>query len=286
MSAPLAEALDPVTNVVEIVMFRPLPGIAREEVLEAAERMTHVLRGMRGFITRDIAVSSDGRWLDLTRWRDPHAAQRAARATLSMDVCREYTALMDPVQREVVRLSTLPVQDPVRESQRHEIATPRLALEQVSEADTEAIQALWQAGGPERCAGNEALPDWARVREAIALSAYRVLPRRFDLWVARLHGRQEPCAFGGFWFNDRTARFELLMVTDPLLARRGIATEFGRALLDWAWGPLELDEVGACVHHDRKDFPRVLQKLGFWQTDLQERGGVMVALYRMPRPKV
>ena len=272
-------------NVVEIVMFRPLPGIGHDEVLEAAERMTAVLRGMRGFITRDIAVSSDGRWLDLTRWRDPAAAQRAALATLAMDVCREYSAVMDPAQREVVRLSTLPCERQDL-AERHEIATPRLALEQVGEADVEAVRALWEEGGPTRCAANGALPRWAEVREAIAMSALRVLPRRYDLWVARRHGVQQVVAFGGFWFNARSARFELLIVTDPRMARRGIATEFGRALLDWAWGPLELDEVGACVDATRPEYPRVLQKLGFWHTEDQERDGMRVAVYRMPRPKV
>jgi RimJ/RimL family protein N-acetyltransferase len=78
----------------------------------------------------------------------------------------------------------------------------------------------------------------------------------------------------------------LLLVTDPRLTRHGIATEFGRALLDWAWGPLELDEVGACVDPARADYPRVLQKLGFWHTEDQERDGRRVAVYRMPRPKV
>jgi RimJ/RimL family protein N-acetyltransferase len=274
------------TNVVEIVMFRPLPGIAGEEVLEAAERMTTVLRGMRGFITRDLAVSSDGRWLDLVRWSDPAAAHRAARATLAMDVCRGYAALMDPAQREVVRVSTLPCDSAAGAIERHEIATPRLSLEQVAHADLEAVRRLWELGGPAHCAANGAVPRWDAVRDAIAQSALRVLPRRYDLWVARLHGRQEVAAFGGFWFDGPSARFQLVLVTDPRLTRRGIATEFGRALLDWAWGPLELDEVGACVEHGRSDYPRVLQKLGFWHTEDLVRDGSVVALYRMPRPSV
>jgi RimJ/RimL family protein N-acetyltransferase len=64
----------------------------------------------------------------------------------------------------------------------------------------------------------------------------------------------------------------------------GLATEAGRASLDWAFGPAELDRVVSYTLRDNLASRRVMEKLGLaYVRDFQRRGFDQV-LYEARRP--
>jgi RimJ/RimL family protein N-acetyltransferase len=66
----------------------------------------------------------------------------------------------------------------------------------------------------------------------------------------------------GPWFPEGWPMLEVGWVIDPRKQGEGIATEAGRASLDWCFANLEVDEVCSVIHPENAASARVAAKLG------------------------
>jgi RimJ/RimL family protein N-acetyltransferase len=66
----------------------------------------------------------------------------------------------------------------------------------------------------------------------------------------------------GPWFPYGWPMIEVGWIVDPRWQHKGIATEAGRASLDWCFARLGVDEVCSVIHPDNTPSARVAAKLG------------------------
>lgn len=83
---------------------------------------------------------------------------------------------------------------------------------------------------------------------------------------------------------DRLQARELMYAVHPACWGRGVATEAGRAVLDWGFATLPLDEVLGMSRPENTASRRVLEKLSMAYDGLSDRYyDPPLALYRLPR---
>jgi hypothetical protein len=86
--------MDP--TVIELVLFRPRPGVGEEALRSAAAESTGFLRRQEGFVRRELAVAGDtGEWADIVHWTDLASARRAAAIFHEAPEAQAFMALLD-----------------------------------------------------------------------------------------------------------------------------------------------------------------------------------------------
>ena len=65
-------------SVIETVRYRVKAGVTKEEALAAWQASQPFARAQEGFLSRRLAVTGDGEFLDLVEWETMDAAQKAA----------------------------------------------------------------------------------------------------------------------------------------------------------------------------------------------------------------
>ena len=83
------------SQVLELVTFRVLVHASQQEVLAAAAKMMGWLRQQAGFVSRDLAVTADGEWVDAVRWRSLADALAAAENINSAADAVDFLQLID-----------------------------------------------------------------------------------------------------------------------------------------------------------------------------------------------
>lgn len=69
---------DKKVNAIELVIFKPKTRVDHGEVKNSMESLNPILKSYQGFIHRQLAKSSDGRWVDLVFWETMEDAKFAA----------------------------------------------------------------------------------------------------------------------------------------------------------------------------------------------------------------
>lgn len=64
--------------VIETVRYRVKSGVTHEDAIQAWEKSQSFARAQQGFLTRRIAVSGDGEFIDIVEWQTMDDAKRAA----------------------------------------------------------------------------------------------------------------------------------------------------------------------------------------------------------------
>jgi RimJ/RimL family protein N-acetyltransferase len=162
------------------------------------------------------------------------------------------------------------------------LTTPRLLLRKRRREDIQAY--LEMDGDPEvmRYVGDGTVPD--PVAHAVRLSQRIAAGNGNGLWVWSVFERDRPSEFLGC----------ALLSPEPMLNRielayrfkrsswgRGIATEAGRACLDFGFGECGLLEIVALAYPENVPSQRVLKKLGFKQTGYHKAYGQNMQLLRL-----
>jgi RimJ/RimL family protein N-acetyltransferase len=142
------------------------------------------------------------------------------------------------------------------------LETERLVLRRLRDDDREAF-ARWNAddeftrhlGGVQTRAGSDAMFDrWQQHWEERGFGLLGIVWRE----SGELIGRVGP-QYHRAWSHDP----EIGWALDPAWWGRGIATEAGRASVDWALGDLGFDRVVSITTEENTPSRRVMAKLGF-----------------------
>lgn len=82
-------------KVIELVIFRPKAGVSNEQLTKAAERLTPVLAQMDAFVSRSLAVDSEGEWCDIVYWTSKQGALEAAKKVMEIEECKPFFDMID-----------------------------------------------------------------------------------------------------------------------------------------------------------------------------------------------
>jgi ribosomal-protein-alanine N-acetyltransferase len=107
-----------------------------------------------------------------------------------------------------------------------------------------------------------------------------------------LHRRERRCVDGGRRLPIGRAGFEVMPETGETelgfsfvreVWGRGLATEVGAGLLEWAWAETCLTEIAGLAHRENAASRRVLEKIGMVERDRRTWNGMPTVVYAVPR---
>ncbi len=80
----------------EIVTFQTHQNVTAEAVLRAAEGMLPWLKTIPGFLSRHLARSEDGQWVDCVGWDSKANALAAAESIMTAPGAADFMAMIEP----------------------------------------------------------------------------------------------------------------------------------------------------------------------------------------------
>ncbi|MEX0678351.1 MAG: GNAT family N-acetyltransferase [Pirellulales bacterium] len=142
------------------------------------------------------------------------------------------------------------------------IETPRLRLRPFREADLDDLARLNAQGDVMRFLGSGKPLSRAETWRQVALFVGHMEIRGYS--VLAIEDRATGAFLGrsGPWFPEGWPIVEVGWVVDPSRQRQGIATEAGRASLDWCFANLGVDRVCSIIDSGNAASARVAEKLG------------------------
>ena len=162
------------------------------------------------------------------------------------------------------------------------LTTPRLLMRERRVEDIPAYLEMDGDAEVMRYVGDGTVPD--PVAHAVRLSQRIAAGNGNGLWVWSVFERDRPSEFLGCAFLSPEPildRIELAYRFKRSAWGRGIATEAGRACLDFGFGECRLLEIVALAYPENLPSQRVLAKLGFKQTGYHEAYGRSLLLLRL-----
>jgi hypothetical protein len=91
------------SKVLELVVFKLVAGVSREEFLGAAGGLSDWAGRQPGFISRELSHDAEGdRWIEVVWWRTMADAKAAAENAMSSESCARMFALIDMESAEMI----------------------------------------------------------------------------------------------------------------------------------------------------------------------------------------
>ena len=142
------------------------------------------------------------------------------------------------------------------------IETPRLLLRPFAEADLDALARL--NADPEVCRyiGTGKTLDRAESWRQIAVIIGHMQLRGYSMLAIEERSTGALLGRSGVWFPEGWPMIEAGWLVDPRRQGEGIATEAGRAALDWCFANLDVDKICSLIRPGNAPSVRVAQKLG------------------------
>jgi hypothetical protein len=86
----------PERKVLELVVFRLLEGVTREQLLGAVDAVSGWISTQPGFVSRELCCDAEGdRWIEVVWWETLEDAHRAAELAMRSESCAPMFALID-----------------------------------------------------------------------------------------------------------------------------------------------------------------------------------------------
>ncbi len=90
---------------IEVVVFKAKAGVSDSQLQTAALAVTHILKEMPGFISREFGASEDGQYIDIVYWKDLPSAKAAAEKVMGIPKCGEFFSLIDQNQMQFMHFT-------------------------------------------------------------------------------------------------------------------------------------------------------------------------------------
>jgi RimJ/RimL family protein N-acetyltransferase len=142
------------------------------------------------------------------------------------------------------------------------IETPRLRLRPFREDDLDALAALYADADVMRFIGDGKTLDRAGAWRAIAQFLGHQQLRGYSTLAIEDRVTEEFLGECGPWYPDGWPTLEVGWLVAPDRQGQGIATEAGRAALDWCFAHLQVEQICSLIRPDNQASARVAQKLG------------------------
>ena len=153
----------------------------------------------------------------------------------------------------------------------------------VTHADATAVHELWTSPGVRRYLWDDEIIPRERTDDAIATSDDLFEQHDFGLWLLRERIDHSLVGFAGLWPFREAEQFELLYGVNERLWGRGYAVEAARAVIDYAFGTLDMPMISASTDVANAASLRVLEKLGFTETRRATVNGLDTVFFEKER---
>lgn len=91
----------------ELVLFKTKPEYNKNEVIQAGKAINAVLEEFDGYISRKLAITKEGEWMDLVYWTDLQKAKDASKEVMGNEICKKYFAMIDEETMQFMHLNTV-----------------------------------------------------------------------------------------------------------------------------------------------------------------------------------
>ncbi len=164
------------------------------------------------------------------------------------------------------------------------IETPRLRLRPLRESDLDALAALNANPDVTRFLGPGKTLNRAETWRQIACFMGHQQIRGYS--ILAIEDRASGAFIGrtGPWFPEMWPMLEVGWIVDPKWQRQGIASEAGRASLDWCFANLNIDRICSLIAPDNLASARVAAKLGGQLDRRAEITGIPADIWVHQRP--
>jgi RimJ/RimL family protein N-acetyltransferase len=142
------------------------------------------------------------------------------------------------------------------------IETPRLRLRPFRESDLDPLARLNANPDVMRYLGSGKCLDRAETWRQIAMFIGHMEIRGYSILAVEDRASGELIGRSGLFYPEGWPMLEVGWIVDPCRQRQGIATEAGRASLDWCFANLSVGEACSLIHPDNVASARVAEKLG------------------------
>lgn len=142
------------------------------------------------------------------------------------------------------------------------IETPRFRLRPFRESDLDDLARLNADPGVMRYLGLGKRLNRAETWRQIAMFIGHMEIRGYSILAIEDRATSALVGRSGPFFPEGWPMLEVGWIVDPKRQRQGIATEAGRASLDWCFANLGVERVCSLIHPDNAASARVAEKLG------------------------
>lgn len=94
-------------NAIELVLFKKKDEYTNEQVIQAANGMNAVMENYDGYVSRKLAVTEDGQWMDLVYWIDLENAKKASKNILENKLGETYFKMIDDTTMDFIHLDVV-----------------------------------------------------------------------------------------------------------------------------------------------------------------------------------
>ncbi|MDX8365406.1 GNAT family protein [Cytobacillus sp. IB215665] len=161
-----------------------------------------------------------------------------------------------------------------------ELATDRLILREITEADAEGIFACFSNDDVTRYYGQESLVSIEQAKNIVNFFANNYKEKRGIRWGIQIKGTDGIIGTIGFnaWL-PKYKRAEIGFEINPAYWHQGYASEAIRKIITYGFDSLDLTRIGAVVFLENDASNNLLTKLGF-----QKEGVLRNNIYQNGRP--
>lgn len=92
-------------EVVEVALFKAKPEFTKEQISKKAIAINPILEKINGFISRKLAVTPDGQWMDILYWTSLEKAKNALPIVMENEVCKTFFAMTDDANSELMHFN-------------------------------------------------------------------------------------------------------------------------------------------------------------------------------------
>ncbi len=83
------------TSTVEVALFKAKEGVNQEQLTQAALAVNPVLESLDGFVSRKLAITPDGQWMDILYWTNIENAKSALPIVMENETCQAFFGMTD-----------------------------------------------------------------------------------------------------------------------------------------------------------------------------------------------
>ena len=165
------------------------------------------------------------------------------------------------------------------------LVTDRLVLRAFRDSDLDAYAAMVADPAVSRYLGRGEVLDRVGAWYQMAMFAGHLALRGYGLWAAEEKGSGVLVGRIGLWNPEGWPGLEVGWMLAPPFWGRGLATEGGRAALDFAFTHLGVEEVISVINPDNTASIRVAERLGETYARSMTLHGCPAAVYVIDRDR-